>query len=194
MSEEFEVKGPHEEVLEAGEDHESSGESKKFNATLAVMTAIMASIGALLSYQANVTLGEAIIFKNEASILKTEASDQWNFFQAKSSKQNIAELASKLTTGKDREDSLQDVSRYEVEKESIKIKAEDIEKRAHEADQLSEQSLHHHHRWATGTTALQIAISLAAIALLTRRKWLEYVSLFCALVGIGFGVFAWLGL
>jgi hypothetical protein len=194
MSEEFEVKGPHEEALEGGEAHESSRESNKFNATLAVMTAIMASIGALLSYQANVSLGEAIIFKNEASILKTEASDQWNFYQAKSSKQNIAELTSKLTTGKDREDSLQDMSRYEAEKQTIKVKAEDIEKRAHEADQQSEQSLHHHHRWATGTTALQIAISLAAIALLTRRKWLEYVSLFCALVGIGFGVIAWLGL
>ena len=68
MSEEFEVKGPHEEVLEGNE------ESRGFNGSLAVMTAVMATVGAILSYEASVTLGEAIIFKNEASIQKTNAS------------------------------------------------------------------------------------------------------------------------
>ena len=188
MSEEFEVKGPQEEFLEGGE------KSRGFNSRLAVMTAIMATIGALLSYEANVTLGEAILFKNEASIKKTEASDQWNFYQAKNNKQNMAELAVKLTTGKDREDSKNDVMRYGAEKEEIKKNAEEIEKLAHEADVHSERYMHSHHRWATGTTALQIAISLAAIALLTQRKWLQYASLSCASIGVAFGVFAWLGL
>ena len=92
MSEEFEVKGPHEEVLEGGE--EALGD-KKFNNRIAVMTAIMATLGALISYEASVTLGEAILSKNEAAIKKTEAADQWNFYQAKSNKQNLAELATK---------------------------------------------------------------------------------------------------
>jgi hypothetical protein len=188
MGEEFEVKGPHEEVLEAGE--EGSG----FNNRLAVMTAVMATIGALLSYEASVTLGEAIIFKNEASIKKTEASDQWNFYQAKSNKQNLAELAAKLTTGKEHDDSKSEALRYNSEKSEIKKKAGDLEKLSHEADEHSEQYMHFHHRWATGTTALQIAISLAAIALLTRRKWLQYASLTCAAVGVAFGVFAWFGI
>lgn len=188
MSEEFEVKGPHEEVLEASE------ESRGFNGRLAVMTAIMATIGALLSYEASVTLGEAIIYKNEASIKKTEASDQWNFYQGKSNKQNLAELAAKLTKGKDRADSKSDALRYSSEKNEIKKKAEEFEKLSHDADEHSEQYMHHHHRWATGTTALQIAISLAAIALLTRRKWLQYASLTCAVIGVAFGVFAWFGI
>ena len=33
--------------------------------------------------------------------------------------------------------------------------------------------MHQHHRWAQATTALQISIALAAIALLTRKKWLQ---------------------
>ena len=33
--------------------------------------------------------------------------------------------------------------------------------------------MHLHHRWARATTALQVSIALAAMALLTRRKWLE---------------------
>ena len=188
MSEEFEVKGPHEEVLEGNE--ESSG----FNGRLAVMTAVMATIGAILSYEASVTLGEAIIFKNEASIQKTNASDQWNFFQAKSNKQSLAELSAKLVTGKDQIDSKNDALRYANEKTEIKNKAEKFEKLSHQADESSEHSMHLHHRWATGTTALQIAISLAAIALLTRRKWLQFASISCAVVGIGFGICAWLGI
>ncbi len=194
MSEEFEVKGLHEEVLEGGEENEGGKESRGFNSRLAVMTAIMATIGALLSYEASVSLGEAIISKNDASMQKTSASDQWSYYQAKSNKQNLAELAVKLTTGQDREDARSEVARYESEKADIKKQAQEFEKQAQEANEHSERYMHSHHRWATGTTALQIAISLAAIALLTRRRWLQFASLSCGFVGVVLGVVAWLGI
>ena len=38
----------------------------------------------------------------------------------------------------------------------------------------SDEQMHLHHRWAQATTALQISIALAAIALLTKREWLEW--------------------
>ena len=34
--------------------------------------------------------------------------------------------------------------------------------------------MHVHHRWAQSMTLIQVAIALAAIALLTRRKWLQW--------------------
>ena len=191
MGEEFEVKGPHEEVLEGGEGGEGD---KRFNNRIAVMTAIMATLGALLSYQASFTLSEAIMFKNEAAIKKTEAANQWNYYQAKSSKQNLGELATKVTTGKDQENKKNDVARYIAEKTEIKKKAEATEKLSTEADEHSEKFMHSHHRWASGVTMLQIAISLAAITILTRRKWLEYGSLTCATIGVVFGILAWFGI
>jgi len=191
MGEEFEVKGPHEEVLEGGEGSEGD---KSFNNRIAVMTAIMATLGALLSYEASFTLSEAIMFKNEAAIKKTEAADQWNFYQSKSSKQYLAELATKITTGKDQESKKDDVVRYIAEKSVIKKKAEVTEKLSTEADEHSEKFMHSHHRWASGVTMLQIAISLAAITILTRRKWLEYGSLTCATIGVIFGILAWFGI
>ena len=57
------------------------------------MTAILATIGALFSYMGGATQANAGLFKNNAAIKKTEASNQWNYYQAKSSKQNMAELA-----------------------------------------------------------------------------------------------------
>jgi hypothetical protein len=41
-------------------------------------------------------------------------------------------------------------------------------------DKSEDEQMHQHHRWAQATTVLQVAIALAAIALLTRKKWLEY--------------------
>lgn len=50
--------------------------------------------------------------------------------------------------------------------------------------QKSELVLHQHHRWAQAMTAIQIAISLAAITLLTRKEWLKRVSFGAAGVGV----------
>ena len=93
MSEEFEVPSPHEHEVEHRAQHDP------FAGRIAVMTAIFATIGALFGYMAGATQNEALLFKNEAAIRKTEASDQWNFYQAKSSKQNLAELGATLATG-----------------------------------------------------------------------------------------------
>ena len=50
--------------------------------------------------------------------------------------------------------------------------------------------MHQHHRWAQATTALQVAIAMAAIALMTRRKWLEWGMYGMGAVGLGIGVLA----
>src|SRR5690348_17702599 len=94
MSEEFHVHGPHDhEVEHAAHSREA------FSSRIAVMTAILATIGALFSYMVGATQNDALLFKNDSAIRRTEASDQWNFYQAKSSKQNLAELGASLATG-----------------------------------------------------------------------------------------------
>ena len=36
--------------------------------------------------------------------------------------------------------------------------------------------MHVHHRWAQAMMLIQIAISLAAITLLTRRRWMQFAA------------------
>ena len=50
--------------------------------------------------------------------------------------------------------------------------------------------MHQHHRWAQATTTLQVSIALAAIALLTGRKWLEWGLYGMATLGAVLGVAA----
>ncbi len=167
----FHVHGPHDHELEHASQH---GAKDSFTGRIAVMTAILATIGALFSYQGGATQANAGLFKNNAAIKKTEASNQWNFYQSKSSKQNMAELASVLVAEDKKPQYQQEVERYKKEKAEIKTAAEKLEADATAWDKQSDEQLHLHHRWAQATTALQISIALAAIALLTRRTWLAW--------------------
>lgn len=182
----FHVHGPHDHELE----HAAHG-GDSFSNKIAVTTAILATIGAFFGYLGGATQNDAAMFKNNAAIKKTEAANQWNYYQAKSNKQNLAELGMTLP-GADPEKYKADVARYKAEKEGIKKDAEKLEAASLDWDRKSENSMHLHHRWALATTAEQIAIALAAIALLTRKKWLEIGVYGVAAAGIVLGVLAWL--
>jgi hypothetical protein len=158
--------------------------------TIAVMTAILATIGALFSYLGGATQANAGLYKNNAAIKKTEASNQWAYYQAKSSKQNLAELALVLVSEDKKPQYQQEIERYKKEKAEIKTAAEKLEAESTDWDHRSDEQLHQHHRWAQATTALQVAIALAAMALLTRRKWLEYGMFGVAGLGLALGALA----
>ncbi len=197
MSEEFEVRGPHEEALEhvSHGSHGGHGTPDPFAGRIAVMTAILATIGAVFSYQGGATEGLALFYKNEAAIRKTEAANQWSYYQAKGEKQNLAELGAALTANDPKASAKfsADVAKYVEQKAAIKTHAESLEKAVEEADRASERQLHQHHRWAQATTLTQVAISLAAITLLTRRRWLMAGALGVAGIGTIVGIAAFLG-
>ena len=183
----FHVHGPHDHELEHAAQHEPKG----FAGQLAVITAILATVGAFFSYMGGATQANAALYKNDAAIKKTEASNQWNYYQAKSSKQNLSELALDLSSNDDQKAKYRDkIARYEKEKGEIKDKAEALESESKHFDELSEAQMHQHHRWAQATTALQVSIALAAIALLTRRGWLTWGMMGVAAVGIALGAAA----
>ena len=190
MSEAFEVPSPHEKHIEHTTDH-AHGRGDNFASRIAVMTALMATLGAMLSYQAGSTESEAAMDKNNAAIIKTEAANQWNYYQAKSSRQNLAELATHIP-GVDAAHYKDEIERYKSQKEDVRKQAEKLEATSKAWDEKSEQALHQHHRWAQAMTAIQIAISLAAITLLTRKEWLKRMSYAAAGVAVVLGSLAWL--
>jgi hypothetical protein len=183
----FHVHGPHDHEVEHASQH---GHKDSFAGQIAVITALLATIGAIFSYMGGATQANAGLYKNNAAIKKTEAANQWNYYQAKSGKQNLAELALVLVSADRKEAYQRDIERYKTEKEGIKTGAEKLEAEALDWDEKSEAQLHLHHRWAQATTALQVSIALAAIALLTRRKWLEWGMFGVAGVGVLLGLAA----
>jgi hypothetical protein len=187
----FHVHGPHDHEIEHAQQggHGSHGGGGMIN-QIAMFTAIIATVGALFSYMGGATQANAGLYKNNAAIKKTEASNQWNFFQAKSTKQSLAELARDLAPADKKETYQAKVDRYEKEKGEIKLGAEKMEAEATTWDHQSDEQMHQHHRWAQATTVLQVSIALAAIALLTKKKWLEYGMFAGGAIGTVVGILA----
>ena len=186
----FHVHGPHDHEIEHATQHGGDG----FTSRVAVITAVLSTIGAIFGYMGGHTQNAALLYKNEAAIQKTAASNQWNYYQAKSNKQNLAELSVTLTTGETRDKYLAEIERYKKEKQDIKAEADKLEEEAKAADHESEVEMHVHGRWALATTLLQVAIALAAITLLSRRRWMLVGVYIAAGLGIGAGVMGYLHL
>ncbi len=190
----FHVHGPHDHELEHAQKGAHGGHGDEGSGMInqiAMFTAIIATIGALFGYMGGATQANAGLYKNNAAIKKTEASNQWNYFQAKSTKQSLAEMSRDLTPRDDEKAKYQTkIDRYEKEKNEIKSGADMLEAEATEWDRKSDEQMHQHHRWAQSTTVLQVCIALAAIALLTKKKWLEYGMFAAGAVGLAVGAMA----
>lgn len=175
----FHVHGANEHAVE---HHAQSGD--KLAGQIAIFTAVLASLGAVISYQGGATQNEAMLFKNEAVLKKAQASDQWNFYESKSNKGHLMELAADLSSAEKRGYYSEKIQKYEADKKEIKARAEALEAESEKANSLSEQMLHPHHRLAQAMTLIQIAISLASVTVLTRKKWLFSVAAVAAAGGV----------
>lgn len=168
MSEDgFHVHGHHEHQLE----HDSH-QGDKLSQQVAIFTAILATVGAVISYQGGATQNESMLFKNEAVLKKAQASDQWNFYQAKALKGHLMEIALE-SAPKEKQGYYQaQIGKYNAEKKKIQAEAQGLDEASRKADEKSEQLMRPHHELAQAMTLAQIAISLASITALTRRRWL----------------------
>jgi hypothetical protein len=160
---------------------------------IAIFTAILATVGAIVSFFGGDTQNDAMLFKNEAVLERAEATDQWNFYQAKSLKQNMAEIAAAIVADPKAAATYKgEAERYAKEKEGIAKDAKAHEKRYKEWNEKSDHALHPHHYLSISMTLLQIAIALASITVLTQKRWLLAGAAVSALGGAALGVIAWI--
>ena len=187
----FHVHGPHDHELEHAAQHgDHHQDSSSMTSQIALFTAVIATVGAIFGYMGGATQANAALYKNNAAIKKTEAANQWSYFQSKSTKQNLSELGLDLAPAQKKEFYEAEIKRYKEEKIEIKAKADQLEAESVVWDKKSDDEMHQHHRWAQATTVLQISIAMAAIALLTRKRWVEYVMFAAAAGGLAVGVLA----
>jgi hypothetical protein len=179
MSHGFHVHGAHDHAVE----HQAQG-GDSLAGYIAIFTAILASVGAIVSYQGGDTQNQAMLFKNEAVLKKAHASDQWAYFQAKSSKGHLMELALVVAPASKHDYYKAQIAKYDIEKKEIKLNAEALEAASDKANEASEHAMHPHHRLAQSMTLIQIAISLASITVLTRKKWLFGMAAVAAAGGL----------
>lgn len=147
-------------------------------AALAVAAAIVASIEAI---ETSETIGE----KNAAVLKQSQASDQWAFFQAKSLKHKMIEIAAASGTHPKAADMTREAQRYEAENEEIEKKAHELE---HERDEALAAAVKHekrHHGLTIAATLIHVAIAICTVSVITRgQRWPWQTALGLAALGV----------
>ena len=115
---------------------------------------------------------------NEAMLSQIEASNQWNYYQAKSIKAAVLDAKIAFTGASDESDQSKR-ARYEQEQQEIRSEAEHKQAAA-------KSYFHRHEVFARGVTMFQIAIAIAAISALTRKRSFWVVSLVFGAFGCAF--------
>src|SRR5207244_3913606 len=151
--------------------HKAEHSGETWISWVALSTAILAVLAAI----AGLLSGQHV---NEAVMNQIEASDQWNYYQAKSIKASVLDAKMSLAAAADEKDRAK-ATRYEEEQEKIKEEAEYKEAQA-------KSNFHQHEVLARGVTMFQIAIAIAAISALTKKRRFWIVSLAFGLIGCVF--------
>jgi cell division protein FtsL len=179
MPEEFDPN----EIKEQIEKLEGAGESWKMY--LALTTALIAVIAAIVSLQSGNYADRSLLEKNNAVLLQSKASDQWSYYQAKGVKKNLAEGLSELKADSKFK---QEGERYGEEQKEIEVKARELESQVKESNTMAGELFEKHHHLALAVTFLQIAIALSAMSALLNRKSFWVLSILLTLVGVVFTI------
>lgn len=152
---------------------------------VALFTAILAALGAVLGYQGNRLMDEVLMQKNDAVLMKAHATDQWNYYQAVSTKTHLMELAKVLASPEKTKGFSDKIDKYKSQKADIKASAEKYEAASAKANTEAAHLDRPHQMLAFAMILFQIAVALASVTALTKRVWLINVAALCAAIGIG---------
>ena len=173
------------ELEEQIQESVERADRSKINARVAVMVAITATFMALC----NVKDGNIVQAMSQA---QAHGIDSWSYFQAKSTKQAIAENSLELLLAEHRPgtDSLvkkyqASIQRYEKEKAEIKKQAEQYQQEYEDINVFDDQ-------FDMTDALLTIAIAMFGITSLTQKKWLLYFATAVSILGILIGIAAFL--
>lgn len=179
-----------EAVEEALEEQESK--DSRFNSIIALLVAITATFMALSGVKAG-NLGQAMAEEQALMV------NSWSYFQAKSTKQNLAEatlaqlrvqreigaatMPPAVLADLDKNIARYEanVKRYEVEKNEIKTQAE-----GHQTEYARLNN--HDDQFDLSDASLSVAIALFGITALTKKRWLLLFAIAFLSFGILFGV------
>jgi hypothetical protein len=173
MPEELEVPTEHlHETLKEEAERDRPERESGWNSQVALSSALIAVAAAIASLLAG-------HHANEAMLEQLQATDQWSYFQAKGIKAAVLDSKLELLVafGKEvREDDRAKLAGYEADRAKI-------EESGHELERSSKLHMQRHNILARSVTIFQIAIAMAAIAVLVRRRRLWFLSVGLGLAG-----------
>src|SRR5579875_1679652 len=162
------------DVMEFNERRERAAEAHHekdaFAGRVSILVAVLAVVTAATSSLENTETAGAITDSSRAVLAQDKATDQWNFYEAKSLKNNMLDIAASAGGAKAADYAKK--SAHEASDEASALgQAKTFEHARDEAIESSERHERRHHRLAIAATLLEIGIAISTIAIITRRHW-----------------------
>jgi hypothetical protein len=182
------------EEMEAHEQAESAREGVEKRDPLisqVTMTIAVLAVAAAVVASLETTEGDkSIVTKNDAVLQQNRATDQWNFYEAKSLKKNLYALAAEqggpkagdyakvaAKNGDDQADIQKQAKAFEAKRDALSDEAEIHERR--------------HGRLTIASTLLHMSIAIATLAIILTRRWPWIASLLLAAAGAALTIWAY---
>lgn len=160
------------EEMEAHEraHHASEGREDPLINQVTMTIAILAVAAAVVASLETTEGDKAIIAKNDAVLAQNRASDAWAFYQAKSFKKNLYEIAAQQG-GLKAVENAKVAARNQADQADIQKKAKTLEAERDNASALGER-LEVRHGWLTiASTLLHMSIAIATLAIILGKRW-----------------------
>lgn len=159
--------------------HSGSSFLSKVAVSIALLAVLAAGAGSLETIES----GAATAARTESVLLQNKATDNWNFFQAKSLKKNMYEIAAGQGGPAAAEWQAQ-AKRNDAESQEVQKVAREFEAKSELSSAEAERHEQRHHRLTVAATFLHIAIAIATIAIITGgQRWPWYASLGLGTIG-----------
>jgi hypothetical protein len=184
------------DLLEVHEQHERASEAHKekdaFVSRVSILVAVLAVVTAATSSLENTETAGAITDSSRAVLAQDKATDQWNFYESKSLKKNLFDVAAGQGGAK-AADYAKKSAHEAADEAAAQDQAKAFEHKRDEAIESSERHEHRHHRLAIAATLLEIGIAISTVAIITRKHWPWAMSLTLGVAGLLIGISAFLG-
>jgi hypothetical protein len=155
--------------------HHAEHSGERWVMGVALSSAIIAGLAAIASLLAGVKA-------NEMMVDQMRASDQWSYYQAKGIKSAVTSLKLEIYKVLGKTEDPRDkakVTQYKDDQAKIFEKGKALEA-------SSRENLEIHECMARSVTMFQVAIAVAAISVLTKRRGFWFTGLAASLIGLAF--------
>lgn len=186
--------GTHEHLEHA--EHARHAANDPFDRNVAMTMTVVAALLAVVTLLSHRAHTETLRLTTLAAVYKGQASDEWNYYQAKNIRRHAYQTIAEVTSfvgkqgGSDaarraaQERWNKQLGEYKEALPAQKKRAEELDKKSEDAEK---ESVHVHHqadRYDLGELFVELALILSSIAVLTRRKPYWYAGMFFAVVGV----------
>jgi hypothetical protein len=155
------------------EDRQTAKDKEKRDAWTKYVSLMVVALAVITAYGSLKAGG----YSGKVLLNQSKASDEWAFFQAKSIKRSLSEMEARSGSAETQGEAKQRADRYQQEQNEIQGKAKSFEAERDEAAR-------HGPPLGTAIAALQIAIALASVCMITKRKSLWAASGFLGIAGL----------